>query len=227
MINWGPRVSLMRNWDFDGALQDERLGFGLNFSFAGNVRLSGSYDREMERFLGVDFDKSRFHLNANVNASRIFSFGANFRVGDQIRYTSDPRLGDQVGWSVFAQVRPTSSLSTGLNINSTRMTIDGIEDFDVKILRASTNYQITPKFGIRNIVQFNSLSKKLDFNLLATYRINAGTVFFVGYDDHYQQGNLISGDRDGDGFNEQLFYQGDLQRTNRAIFLKFQYLLRY
>ena len=97
----------------------------------------------------------------------------------------------------------------------------------MKILRASTTYQITPRFGIRNITQFNSLSRKLDFNLLATYRINAGTVFFLGYDDHYQQADFILGDRNGDGFEEQLFYRGELQRTNRAIFVKLQYLLRY
>jgi hypothetical protein len=163
----------------------------------------------------------------NVNASRAFSFGTNFRVGDQIRYTSDPRLGDQVSWSVFAQVRPTSSLAMSLNLNSSRLDIDGVQDFDVKILRASTTYQLTPKLGIRNITQFNTLSKKLDFNLLATYRVNAGTVFFLGYDDHYQQADFISGDRDGDGFNEQLFFRGNLQQTNRAIFVKLQYLLRY
>ena len=58
------------------------------------------------------------------------------------------------------------------------------------------------------------------------YRIKAGTVFYVGYDDHYQQGDLIEGDRDGDGFDEQLYYTQGLRRTNRAIFAKFQYLFR-
>ncbi len=227
IINWGPRINVSRNWDFDGAVQDKRLGFGLNFSLANNIRLSGNYDREMERYRDIAFEKSRFSANVNVNTSRTFSFGANFRVGDQVRYSSDPLLGDQFGWGLSAQVRPTSSISTSLNLNATRLTIDGVEEFDVKILRASTTYQITEKFGIRNITQFDSLNKKLDFNLLGTYRINAGTVFFVGYDDHYQQANRISGDLDGDGFDEQLFYRNDLQRTNRAIFVKLQYLLRY
>ena len=114
-----------------------------------------------------------------------------------------------------------------LNLNSTRLTIDGVEEFDVKIVRSTTTYQLTEKFGFRNIVQFNTLNKKFDFNLLATYRVNAGTVFFLGYDDHYRQADLITGDRDGDGFNEQLFFTDDFQRTNRAIFVKLQYLLRY
>ena len=105
--------------------------------------------------------------------------------------------------------------------------IDGVEEFDVKILRGTTTYQITEKLGVRNITEFDSLDKKLDLNILATYRIDAGTVFYIGYDDHYQQADLIEGDLNGNGIDEQLFFTRNLRRTNRAIFVKLQYLLRY
>ena len=148
-------------------------------------------------------------------------------MGDEILYSADPTLGHQVAWSLSGQVRPTASISTRLNLNTTRLTIDDVEAFSVKILRATTTYQVTEKLGLRNITEFDSLNKKLDFNLLATYRINAGTVFFVGYDDHYRRANLIEGDLDGNGIEEQLFFTGNLRRTNRAMFVKLQYLLRY
>jgi len=227
IINWGPRVSMSRNWDFERVLQDRGLRLGLNFSFAGNISFSTDMNRDMERFLGTKFEKTRFFVRTNVNASRSYSFGANLRVGDEILYSADPALGHQVGWGLNAQVRPTPSISTRFNLNATRLTIDDVEAFSVKILRATTTYQVTEKFRLRNITEFNSLDKELDLNLLVTYRINAGTVFFVGYDDHYQQADLIEGDRDGDGFNEQLFFTQRLRRTNRAIFVKLQYLLRY
>jgi hypothetical protein len=57
--------------------------------------------------------------------------------------------------------------------------------------------------------------------------VNAGTVFYLGYDDHYRQADLIRGDRDGDGIADQLFQSDELRRTNRALFVKLQYLLRY
>ena len=227
IINWGPRLSISRNWDFDRVLQDRGLGLGLNFSFAGNISFSTDVNRNMERFLGTKFEKTRFSVRTNVNTSRSYSFSGSLRVGDQILYSADPTLGHQVAWSLSAQVRPTASISTRLNLNATRLTIDSVEEFAVKILRATTTYQVTEKLGLRNITEFNSLDKELDFNLLATYRIDAGTVFFVGYDDHYQQADLIEGDRDGDGFNEQLFFTENLRRTNRAVFVKLQYLLRY
>jgi hypothetical protein len=227
VINWGPRVMISRNWDFDRAIQNRGLGLGLNFSFARNITFSADVNRDMERFLGTKFEKTRFSVRGNVNTSRSFSFGGNVRVGDQILFSADPTLGHQVAWSVNAQVRPTSSISSRLNLSTTRLTIGGIEEFDVKILRGTTTYQITEKLGLRNITEFNSLDKEFDLNLLATYRIDAGTVFFVGYDDHYQQADLIEGDLDGNGIDEQLFFTGNLRRTNRAIFMKLQYLLRY
>ena len=56
--------------------------------------------------------------------------------------------------------------------------------------------------------------------------MNAGTVLYAGYDDHYMQADLIRGDMDGDGIDEQLFFEDALRRTNRAFFVKFQYLFR-
>ena len=226
IVNWGPRIRVLRNWDFNRDVQNENLGFSLNSSLAGNISVGANYDRAMERYSGIDFDKTRFSARANVN-SRSYSFGGNFGVGDEIPFSDDPRLGDEFRWSINGQVRPTTSISTSLSLSATRLTVDGVQEFDVKILRATTTYQATDKLGFRNITEFNSLDRELDFNLLATYRVNAGTVFFAGYDDHYQRADLIEDDFDGDGIDERLFFTKDLRRTNRAIFVKLQYLLRY
>ena len=46
----------------------------------------------------------------------------------------------------------------------------------------------------------------------------ACALFYLGYDDRYKQGRLIS---------ETLFPTTEYERTNRAIFTKLQYLFRY
>ena len=79
---------------------------------------------------------------------------------------------------------------------------------------------------MRNITEFNSQDETFDFNVLFNYRVNSGTVFYVGYDDHFQQADLIEGDRDGDGIEEQIFFTTGKRRTSRALFVKLQYLLR-
>ena len=63
--------------------------------------------------------------------------------------------------------------------------------FDVKIYYAQTTYQFTDRLLIRNILEHNSLRGTIGVNLLATYRVNAGTVFFIGYDDRFRQGDQI------------------------------------
>ena len=101
--------------------------------------------------------------------------------------------------------------------------------FDVKIVRALTTYQFTDRLLLRNIAEYNTFQKTVGLSVLATYRVNAGTVFFIGYDDHYRQADLLFGDDvDGDGISDQMFPQDmTLRRTNRAFFTKLQYLFRY
>tara|TARA_B110000263_G_scaffold187824_1_gene165503 strand:- start:470 stop:745 length:276 start_codon:yes stop_codon:yes gene_type:complete len=91
----------------------------------------------------------------------------------------------------------------------------------VKIYRWRATYQFTDRLLLRHILEHNTLSGTLGNNVLATYRVNSGTVFFIGYDDRYQQGNLI------DDFNEGFFPTTGLERTNRAFFTKVSYLFRY
>ena len=77
-------------------------------------------------------------------------------------------------------------------------------------------------------LEYDTFEKTLGGNVLVSYRVNAGTVFYAGYDDHYQQGNAIHGHDD----HGELVHSGALPttamlRTNRAVFTKLQYLFRY
>jgi hypothetical protein len=227
LINWGPSVNYGRTYDFDDVRQDENLRLGLNFSFARSISLNGNFNRDMERWSDIEFEKTSFSFGGRVNTSRRYNFGGNFSFGDEIYYAGDV-LGHQVGWGLNAQVRPTDAVSTSLSFDSRRLTLPETDEtaFDVDIIRAQTTWQITDRLGVRNITEYNTEDETFDLNVLFNYRVNAGTVVYLGYDDHYQQGDLIVGDRDGDGLEEQLYFTGDLRRTNRAIFAKFQYLFR-
>jgi hypothetical protein len=92
--------------------------------------------------------------------------------------------------------------------------------FNVKILRSTTTYQFTPRLLVRNIWEMNTGlgSRHTTFeNILVTYRVNSGTVLYVGYDDRFRQGSAI---------NDEVFADMAYRRTNRAVFTKFQYLFR-
>ena len=224
IINWGPSADYSRNWNFDDVLEDEEAQLRLNLSFAKNLRFSAAVRREMERFAGINFYKTRYSMGGNANTSRVISLGGGFNWGDQIRFSSSPFLGRGTSGNLFLVIRPSSRFQTQLTVNTSRLVapVDLSEVFDVKIFRTLTTYQFTDRLRLRNIMEYNSFDKTLGANLLITYRVNAGTVFFVGYDDRYQQGDLLFDDDD-----QPLFLTSDFQRTNRAFFTKISYLFRY
>ena len=101
-------------------------------------------------------------------------------------------------------------------ISRSALTSTNTEVFDIKIVRSQATYQFSPRLLVRNIMELNTFDKTVGANLLVTYRVNAGTVFFAGYDDRFRQGDQIG----------PVFSTTGLLRTNRSIFTKLQYLFR-
>ena len=230
LINWGPMASYTKNWSFADTLVDEMRQVGMNFSFARAMRLNFGVNRDMERFGGINFDKTSYSYGGSVSTFQQASFGGYFSSGDQVRYGESPFLGSGSIGSIFMTLRPITRLQSQVNIRSSNL-IDPFNDtevFDVKIYQAQSTYQFTERFLLRNITEYNTFSRKLGANVLFTYRVNSGTVFYIGYDDRYQQGDLIL-DTNNDPLYQrnQRFFTTDLVRTNRAFFSKISYLFRY
>ncbi len=224
ILDWGPRFRYGRNWNFDGVLEDENASLGLSLSLAKNLRASTSVDRDMERFGGINFVQNRYRLSGGMN-NRSFSINADVDGGDQIFFDDErPYLGRERGFELSLSVRPVSSLQSRISVDTSRFTDPTSSDaevFDVKIVRAQTTYQMSQPLLVRNITEYDTFDRQLDFNVLLTYRVNGGTVFFMGYDDHYRQEDRI------EDLDEQRFLSNNLRRTNRAIFMKLQHLFRY
>src|SRR5215203_374350 len=98
LISWAPRVNHMRNYQFDGTLQEEQSGLTGSFTFAKNVTAELGVTRDMERYRAVDFWKTRFSAAAVVATSRRLSVTATMNGGDQIRFVADPFLGSTMAW---------------------------------------------------------------------------------------------------------------------------------
>ena len=220
LVNWGPMASYSRNYDFEGILQDEQAQVGVRGLMTNSIIWVAMANRDMERYGGIEFFKTNAFLGGGFAASRRLSAGGFFNWGDQVRYGDDPFLGSGATATLFASVRPMSRLNADLNFITSRLRdpLTGDQLFDVRIYRALTTYQFTNRLLLRNILEYNAFSGTLAANLLFTYRVNAGTVFFLGYDDHYQQGDLI---------DSTIFPTTRFEQTNRAIFTKLSYLFRF
>lgn len=220
IVNWQPRYQHSRNYQFNGTLQETVNALTANFTFARNITANASLNRDMERYRDVDYWKTRFGFGGRIATSRSLQFSGNYSRGDQIRFITNAFLGLGTTWDIAVTAKPLSRLQSDLTLATSTFTDTRTnhEEFDVKILRIQTTYQFTPRLLVRDIVDHNTLEKTFGSNVLLTYRVNSGTVFFLGYDDRF---------RHGDQINSKLFPATDYQRTNRAIFTKFQYLLRF
>ena len=223
IINWGPRLSYERIYDYDGILADEVVNVGVDLTMADNITAGAGVERALERFGGIDFWKWRYTTRAEIATSRLVSVGGELGWGDQISFSENPFLGRGVDASLNLLFRPLARFQSQINLESSRLRdlrSGGVEVFDIKLFRALSTYQFTERLQLRNITEFNTFEDTVGMNFLATYRINAGTVFFLGYDDRYRQRDQF------ESMGDELFLRRDLQRTNRAIFTKLQVLFR-
>jgi TolB-like protein len=220
LISWGPQFRYRRNVDHAGVLQDEDFRADLSARFARNIFFRADAQREMERFQNIDFHKTRFSVRNGINTSRRFSLFYGIDWGEQIRFVENPFLGRMFDYNFGLTLLPTSRLNSRFSLDTARFSDmhTGALVFDVKILRAFTTYQFTDRLLVRNILEHNTGNGKVGINLLFTYRVNAGTAFYIGYDDRLQEGIYLDRER---------FYNRDLQRQQRAFFTKLQYLFRY
>ena len=168
IVNWGPRVSYARNWDFAGVLIDENAQLGVNVSFAKNINLNANVSRDMERFAGINFRKTRYSVGGPVNTSRRIGFGLFFNTGDQIFFDPvDPFLGHETGLRAFIGLRPISRLRSQIDITTSRFADPRNGDrevFSVEIFCALTTYQFMDRLLFRNISDYNTFDKALGLN---------------------------------------------------------------
>ena len=220
LMTWGPSVTYLRLYNHEGVLQDEQIQASTSLSFRNNISFNGFVNRDLERFQQVDFRKTGYGF-FGVISSRVASIFGGYNWGDGIFYDE---LAPFVGRSKFGNVnfrlQATSRLRAELTTVFSNFVnpVDDSEVFDVKIYRTRTTYQFTDRLLLRHIMEHNTQSVTLGNNILLTYRINAGTVAFLGYDDRFQGGNRI---------DDVLFQSRALTRTNRAFFGKISYLFRY
>ena len=226
LISWGPTLDYQLSYTHAGIREDETIDAGLNFDFSRNINVSGNAIQAHERFGGVDFDRRNYSLSTFISTSRLFSLGGSFRWGDEIYYIDrqNPYLGRGNSATLSATVRPDPRFSSQLDLVTSRFfdVRNGSQEvFNVQVLRALSTFTFTDRLLFRNITEYNSFRGTLGTNLLLTYRINALTVFYVGYDDHYRQEDLI------DVHDSRFFQSTAFRRTNRALFTKLRILFRY
>jgi len=165
------------------------------------------YYNQFEEYAGFDFTKNWYYVQYGNKTFKWLIFDSRFYFGDAIYYDAvyygqDPFLGRFRSFDINLNLRPLNNLSFIIGIKN--YLFDG-SYYDVKY---RTN---------QDIYQYNNLFEDFDFNGLLSYQPFPGTVFFLGYNDHFQ--NYNSGI---DQFEKNIYI-----RDFRSVFIKISYLFRF
>jgi hypothetical protein len=207
-------------------MDDSHFQVCLRLSFPKQGQLRFDLMRDKEGWQGESFNQSRFRASGSIQLNRRLSLWGNFTIGDQIfYYADDPFLGNNFSYSINAGYQPNarssqefSYIHQHLNRKSNK---ERIYDLDIVISR--TTYQFNKYLFIRGLVQYDSYSKVILADLLASFTLIPGTVVHIGYGSLHRKQYWNDADKDW----EQILGIGRYYQTTQSFFLKLSYLFRF
>lgn len=247
VVSYGPGSHYYAIWDHQGRLQewaaDHAFTIELKGKTAANAYGGKGYVLHRgtgfhERFSGIGVSSERLKwllLQAAVSGGRQVNFYPAAGLA--------PFLGEQRGATAGVTLLPTPALRweesyiyNGLRVprdNPPPGLVKGASVFNNHIFRSKLNYQFTKAWSMRFILDYESVlpnpslvdlrkTKRPVFDALLTYLLNPGTALYLGYTERRE--NLAIGYSDP---RSLITTSSPDLRTDRQVFLKLSYLLRF
>jgi len=193
--------------------------FDLRFLLPRNstFTLGGGYATEV--YLGRKFGRSSLRVVANSYLTKNLTLGGSYRYGEKIRYVDDPYQGRGADAQIAVTYFPSENLRFDLSLTYSDFTrsAGGVKEYDYTIVRSRNIYQVNKYLFFRAIVEYNSFTKRLMTDFLASFTYIPGTVIHIGYGSLYER---IAW-KDGDYVSADRFLE-----SKRGFFFKASYLWR-
>jgi len=225
--NWLQRVNTFAfgrigHDEIQGGGEDfVNTGIGIHLTRQGYFELAHSQGNETWR--GRHFKAgSDFHVFARAQALRWLDFHAGTNRGPSIFYDEvDPFQGRSRNVFFGLTLQPNQHITQNINVNTVRFDrpSTGLQVYSVDIVNSKTTYQFDKHFLVRFLAQFDSSSKRVLTDLLASYEFVPGTVLHAGYGSLFERSDVFSR-RAVDPGNDYLM-------IDRGLFFKASYLRRF
>ena len=220
---------------------------GFSFNLPRLTSFGVSHNESYELYQGIGFRESSTHFSVSTAWYKWLQLNANYSQGRQPNYyPADgvlPFLGSSNNASATLTIRPDPHLRLDQIYYYTRLATlcDGTSEpslpasdvFTNHLIRSKINYQFNRDYSFRAIFDYNSLlpnaslvssaySKVADTTLLFTYMPHPGTALYVGYADNFEN---VEYDANASPAYRTTTLPGT--STDRQVFMKFSYLLRF
>jgi hypothetical protein len=200
------------------------LGLRFNFSKQGHLRLD--FRHHEESWAGEKFKQDWFRGWGGIQLTKWLNIFASLSFGDSLFYDPvDPFLGNSTSYSFEVSLQPNSKLTQDLSYeyqHFNRMA-DGERIYDLDILVSRTTFQFNKYLFVRSLIQYDSYSKVILTDLLASFTLIPGTVVHVGYGSLHQKQSW----NDRLMTWEQRIGAGRYYQTTQSFFVKISYLYRF
>jgi hypothetical protein len=247
LVRWGPEFEIEQVWSEDGELLDRKVEASVEWEFPGqtvfevNV-IDSTVTLKPEDYptLGVAtrFDYSSVVVEYSTSRWRRFAISGITSIGHRINFAPiEGRAPHSTDWfqSVLStSYRPVDQVT--INVDLIYSDFDDRETgepvLDDLIGRLRVNWQLSPRMSVRAIVQHEDTDtnpqqtvlearRNWNFDLLFTYRVNAWTAVYAGYNLNLQnlEFNNIAG-------TNVLRRSDELMRDSEQFVIKFSYFLR-
>jgi hypothetical protein len=208
----------------------DRIQNGDEYTIVGGVRVSATRqgffraDRVIvqEAWRNNEYEEGSWRVNGQMQVFRWLRPSVFFSTGRSLYYDEiDPFLGDSLTANASALFQIGSRFSEEIEYSHNQFDrrSSGARVYTVNLVNTRTTYQFSKELAVRSIVRFDSQRHRVLTDLLGSYDVRPGTVFYIGYGSLYQK-RAFRNERWIDG-------EGDYLTTNQGFFLKASYLFRF
>ncbi len=246
LMSYGPFFDGIVAYDHQGRLQNWTAAPGFQLTLPRLTTFTVSHEQDYELYQGNGFREQSAYVSLASSWFKWMDMNASYSQGTLPNYYPatgvDSFLAGASNASAIMTLHPRTHLRLDEIYYYTRLaTRDDAPDpasgrgviLTNHLIRSKINYQFTPAYSFRAILDYNSLlpdstlvssaySKQADATLLFTYLPHPGTAFYMGYADTFQNVDFEA--------NAETAYRATSipsTSTDRQVFVKISYLLRF
>jgi len=247
LLAFGPIMDAVVNYDHEKRLANWTLWPGVSVTLPRLTSFGINHNESFELYQGIGFHEHLTNFDLGTSWYKWLQTGLHYSQGVQANYYPatgvQPFLGNANNASATVTLWPQPHLRLDEIYYYTRLATDADgppaaslpsgDIFTNHLIRSKINYQFTRDYSFRAIFDYNSLlpnpdlvsstyAKQADTTLLFTYLPHPGTAFYLGYADTFQN-------TDYDAAATPPYSVSSLPSTStdRQLFVKFSYLLRF
>lgn len=214
-----------QGYDHPSGLWEKHYSYTLRTTWIRRTVFSAGYSFRDEIFRGLKFNTNRLRLSLSSQVNKRLQISTNFSRSSKIRYIFQEDLlpysghGVDVNGSITWQASDQFNFNLTLRYSNFIRESDDVKEFDRTIIRSRNIFQLNQFLFFRNITEYDTSSKELFADFLASFTLIPGTVVHLGYGSIYNRHEWDPNSREYHEIDRFL-------RQRNSFFFKASYLWR-